>query len=160
MSRQILTKGTLADDGTGEALRDGGLKLDANFAETYITILSVVTTAGTITLSFLVAAIVSGGGTFSAIRRIFLGATSFAGPKTIALAASTESKIFDFYFQITNVAAVLTLPDSFILSDPLRWDPTTPGSKTWSPLKIGKYKMHAVFDGTSWWCDISTDTYV
>ena len=152
MSRQTITKGTTAGDSTGEGLRLGGIKIDANFAEVYTDILSV-DTSGSIALSFLVAAIVAGGSALSAIKRIFIGNNPFAGPKTVSLSSATSAKELDFYFEITNVAAVLTLPDTFIMADS-RWDPSTPGSKTWTATEIGKYKMHAVFDGTNWWCEI------
>lgn len=153
MSRQTITKGDAANDSTGEGLRNGGIKIDANFAEVYVTIGTVATAGGTLTLSFLVSATVLGGSAHSAIKRIFIGDNSFAAAKALALANATESKEFDFYFQITNVAAVLTLPDIFIMADS-RWDPSTPGSKTWTATEVGKYKMHAVFDGTNWWCEI------
>lgn len=107
-------------------------------------VLSVVTTAGTITLNFA-----------NKIQRNFAGATSFATPKTVARSNDTNAVRFEFTFEITNVAAVLTFT-GYKMSD-VRWDAT---SDEWEPAETGKYKAIATYDGTDWLLDISPSPYV
>lgn len=81
----------------------------------------------------------------SQIQRMHVGSASFSTPKTIALSNTTNSLVFNFVFTITDVAAVLTLPADFKMSDVLQFDGTD-----WTPLSTGEYEMAGSFDGTSW----------
>jgi len=103
-------------------------------------VLSVSTSGGTITLNF-----------DSTTERVFVGNATFAGPKTIALSNSSYAAILEFVFAITNVAAVLTFPSTFIMND-VRWDA---GAKTWTPDDTGTFKAKATWNGTNWLLDIS-----
>lgn len=103
------------------------------------------TAGGTITLDF-----------DSEDQRIFVGSASFATPKTIALADATNAKKLDLIFTVTNVAAALTFPAAFIMSD-VRWNTST---QEWEPVDTGTYKLTAIFDGTNWVMDISQSPYL
>lgn len=83
--------------------------------------------------------------------RIFYGSASFSTTKTIALSNSTNAVRLCFIFQITDVAAVLTFPSSFLMSDP-RWNDST---YEWTAVEAGKYKAEAKYDGTNWYIDIT-----
>ena len=107
---------------------------------------SVSTTGATITLNF------SNNGTAT-----FFGSASFATPKTIAHSNDTNAVKYVFAFQITNVAAKLTFPAAYIMSD-VRWEGSNP--QEWEPAEVGKYKATAIYDGTNWWLDISLSPYV
>lgn len=60
---------------------------------------SASTAGGTITLNMN-----------SQIQRSFVGSATFAAPKTMALSNTTNSLFFNFFFEITNMAAELTFP--------------------------------------------------
>jgi hypothetical protein len=102
-----------------------------------LAVTSADTSGGTITLAFA-----------SSVIKTFKGSASFAGPKTIAHSGDSLGVRHVFFFEITNVAAVLTLPASYLMSDP-RFDGTA-----WTPNDIGKYKLIADFDGTNWIAEI------
>lgn len=106
---------------------------------------TVSTGSGTITLDFE-----------SFVWRLFIGSASFATPKTIALDNSSNAVVFTALLNITNVAAVLTFPSTFKMSD-ARWDST---GKTFQPLDTGIYKITAEYDGTNWFADVSNSTYI
>lgn len=80
----------------------------------------------------------------SQIWRSFVGSATFATPKTMALSNTTNSLEFRFFFQITNVAAVITFPSDWISADD-SWD----GVDEWTPPLIGKYYMTGDFNATS-----------
>lgn len=153
MAQQTIALGSAPNDGTGDDLRSGGSKINANFTELYaaiatlynIDILTVSTAGGTVTLNFA-----------SDEQRIFVGSASFAAPKTIALSNATNAKRFEFIFTITDAAAILTFPSAFIMND-IRW---STGSQEWEPNDIGTYKGSALFDGTNWILDISQTPYL
>lgn len=84
----------------------------------------------------------------SLIQRMHIGSASFAGPKTLAMSNVTNSLLFNFIFEITNVAAILTVPADWLMSD-LAFDGTT-----WTPPQIGKYELGGSWDGTSWYVKI------
>lgn len=79
-------------------------------------------------------------------QRIFVGSASFSSAKTIALSNTTNALVFNFHFEVTNVAAVLTCPNTFLMADD-NWNGT---SDQWTPPATGKYEMGGVFDGTNW----------
>lgn len=149
MAQQVINIGASPNDGTGDNLRAGGDKINDNFTEVYESLedtLSVVTTAGSITLNF-----------GNKRGRGFFGATSFATPKTIAHSNDTNAVRYAFHFQITDPAAKLTFPAGYIMSD-VRWEAANP--QEWEPAEIGKYKATATYDGTNWWLEISPAPYV
>lgn len=125
----------------GEDIADSFSNL---ISSSYIDSLTVDTTGGTITLNFA-----------TKPDRIFIGSASFAGPKTIALSNATVAKRMQFIFTVTNVAAVLTFPASFVMSE-VRWDTS---AQTWTPDQTGTFKGEAIFDGTNWILDISQSPY-
>lgn len=92
----------------------------------------------------------------SKTRRVFVGSASFGSAKTIALSNNSNALEIDFILDISNVAAILTFPSSFLMSD-VRWEAT--GAKQWEPDSTGKFKGHAIFNGTNWLLDI-TNPYV
>lgn len=98
---------------------------------------TVVTTGGTITLDMN-----------SQKMRMFVGASTINGTKTIALSNTTNAIVFNFVFTLTNVTDVLTFPASFVMvnSDP-RWNTST---QEWTPQSTGLHESSAVFDGTNW----------
>lgn len=79
-------------------------------------------------------------------QRIFVGSASFSSAKTIALSNTMNALVFNFHFEVTNVAAVLTCPNTFLMADD-NWNGT---SDQWTPPATGKYEMGGVFDGTNW----------
>lgn len=107
---------------------------------------SVSTAGGTITLDFL-----------SAYKMSFIGSASFSTPKTIAHSNAGNAAEYDFMFEITNVAAKLTFPAAYIMSD-ARWEGSNP--QEWEPTEVGKYKATATYDGINWWLEISAAPYV
>lgn len=116
-------------------IRSGEAKLIDKDVFGNIGLSTVVTTGSNITLDF---------GLLPGF--IFNGFVSFSAPKSILLSNNTNARSLNFFFSITNVAAVLTLPNEFKMDD-IRWDDI---AKTWTPDDIGRYKMCAVFDGNFW----------
>lgn len=108
--------------------------------------ISVSTSSGTITLNF------NNNGTAT-----FFGSASFATAKAIAHSNDSNAVKYDFTFQITDVAAKLTFPAGYVMSD-VRWEQTNP--QEWEPAETGKYKATATYDGTNWWLEISPNPYV
>lgn len=102
---------------------------------------TIDTSGGTITFNFQ-----------EVVSRIFIGNASFATPKTIAYSEATNALKFEFLFQVTNVAAVLTLQSNSLVNAIAGiWDST---GKTWTPNDIGRYVLEGTYDGTNWWIKI------
>lgn len=113
-------------------------KINSNFTDLYagsLTSLSVSTASGTVTLNF-----------DTNVVRFFVGSASFATAKTIAFSNDSVALYFSFMFQITDVAAVLTLPSEVIMSD-ARWNTS---SQEWTSFDTGKFRAKGDFDGTNW----------
>ena len=108
------------------------LKLVTWFAKYVIDQASVSTASSPITLNMN-----------SQVQRSFVGSATFATPRTMALSNTTNSMFFNFFFQITNLAAVLTFPSDWISADD-SFDGTD-----WTPPLTGKYTMHGEFDDTN-----------
>jgi hypothetical protein len=85
----------------------------------------------------------------SASQRMFYGSATFSTPKTITLSNTTGALVFNFIFEVTDVAAVLTMPATFLMTD-ANFDGTD-----WSPLLTGKYEMGGSWDGTNWYVKIA-----
>jgi hypothetical protein len=85
------------------------------------------------------------------IQRIFVGSATFATSKTMALSNSTNALVFNFHFEVTNVAATLVFPSTWLMSD----TNFNTGSDTWTPPSTGKYEMGGTYDGTNWKIKIS-----
>lgn len=97
------------------------------------------TAGGTITLDFQ-----------TSTDRIFVGDSSFATAKVIALDNEAGALRLSFAFEISNVAAELEFPASFKMND-VRWNS---GTTTWTTDAIGKYKANAIFNGGDWLMEI------
>jgi hypothetical protein len=86
-------------------------------------------------------------------QRMFVGSASFATAKAMALSNNSNALVFQFAFQISNVAATLTWPAGFTMqSDDTRWNS---GTRVWTAAAIGKYEASATYDGTEWKLKIS-----
>lgn len=136
----VLTVDTEAYDATGwngdltvptkDAIRD---KLESTFT---IDQASVSTAGGTITLDLN-----------SQIQRSFVGSATFSSAKVLALSnVLTTAGVpvyFHFFFEITNVAAELTMPSDFLMSSS-DFDGTD-----WVPPAVGKYELGGSYDQTN-----------
>lgn len=81
--------------------------------------------------------------------RMFVGSSSFATPKTFALSNETNGLQFQMNFEVTNVAAVITVPSDWLMAD-INFD-----GSTWTPPEIGKYVFGGGFDGTDWYVNVA-----
>lgn len=134
-SARANTKGRIAD--MFQALIDSKLSRVDNAADT-LGMTTASTASSTITLDL-----------DSKKQRMFDGSATFSTAKTIAFSNTTNAHVFSFTFEITNVAAVLTLPSSVIMSNG-DFD-----GDDWTPPSTGKYKMGGTFDGSEWWVEIA-----
>lgn len=87
----------------------------------------------------------------SQIQRSFVGSATFSGPKTYALSNTTNSLFFNFFFEVTNVAAVVTVPADWQMSS------DDFNGTTWTPPEVGKYEIGGSFDDVNniWYVKIS-----
>lgn len=101
---------------------------------------SADTSGGTITLNMN-----------SQKQRSFVGSASFAGPKTLALSNATVALFFNFIFNVTNTAAVITMPSDFLMSSG-DFD-----GADWTPPDTGKFEIGGAFDDTNneWYVKVS-----
>lgn len=76
----------------------------------------------------------------SQIQRSFVGSATFAAAKIIALSNTTNTLFFNFIFEVTNVAAELTVPSDWLMAD------TNFDGTEWTPSLIGKYELGGAFD--------------
>lgn len=102
-----------------------------------LTSASTSTAAGTITLDMS-----------SQSMKMFVGSASFATPKTIAMSNTTGSLLFNLFINVTDVAAVITVPADWFMAD-IQFDGTA-----WTPPETGRYELGGSFDGTNWWIKI------
>ncbi|HEY3406432.1 MAG TPA: hypothetical protein VGK59_23755 [Ohtaekwangia sp.] len=104
---------------------------------------STITTGGTITLNF------DDGSADDAVQKIFIGSASWSTPKTLAFSNASNTLVWNFHFEITNVAGTITCSTCIMNTDDPRWDS---GTDTWQALpgKTGKYEATATYDGTAW----------
>jgi hypothetical protein len=77
---------------------------------------------------------------------IFRGSPSISSSKNILLTNSVSAKEFELTLDITNVAAVLTFPNSFISGD-TGWNS---GSFQFTPPNTGIYIISGVYNGVNW----------
>lgn len=84
----------------------------------------------------------------SKTQKMFVGSASFASPKTIAMSNTANALLFNFFFEVTNVAAVLTFPGSWISSN------TDFDGTDWTPPATGKYELGGSYDGTNWYIKV------
>lgn len=78
-------------------------------------------------------------------QRMFVGSATIATPKDVALSNNGNALVYDFHFEISNVAGVLTFPDTLMADQ--NWDDL---NKQWTPPATGLYEGGATFDGTNW----------
>lgn len=141
----ITTTGTLTSGATGAGFTVAlgtstvtGTLPDANTGKNVLESATTVTTGGTITLDM------AGTNGASLVQKILVGATSFATAKVMAMSNTTNSLVFNFHFEVTNVAAVLTAPSDWVMADP-NFD-----GADWTPPATGQYEMGGTWDGTNW----------
>jgi hypothetical protein len=146
-SASLTTTGTLTSGttGTGFTLSFTNSTLSGRIAAANLPLayvndaVTTTTTGGTITLDMN-----------SQIQRVHIGSASFASAKATALSNITNSRGFVFFFEVTNVAAVLTPPSDWLMPPSDDWDGTD-----WTPPATGKYVMVGTFDGTNWMVTIT-----
>jgi hypothetical protein len=92
------------------------------------------TTGGTITLDMN-----------SQQQRMHVGSASFSSAKIIAMSNATNALQFQFIFEVTNVAAVLTVPSDWLMSS------ANFNGTDWTPPGTGRYVFGGMFDGTNWY---------
>lgn len=87
----------------------------------------------------------------SQIQRSFVGSATFATPKTLALSNTTNTLFFNVYLEVTDVAAVLTVPADWLMSI-ADFD-----GDDWNPPAVGKYEFGGSFDDTNnvWYVKVS-----
>jgi len=100
-----------------------------------LTSVSTSTSGGTITLDLN-----------SHIQTIHIGSASFSSSKTIAFSNTTNALVFNFHFEVTNVAGTVVWPSNTYMAD-INWNT---GSNTWTPPAIGQYECGGTYDGTNW----------
>jgi hypothetical protein len=86
-------------------------------------------------------------------ERIHVGTASFATAKTVAMSNTTNALVFSFKIEVTDVAAVLTMPADWTLTVGT-WD-----GADWTPPATGKYKFVGTWDGSEWAVDVNTSPY-
>ena len=147
-SSNITTTGALTSGSTGAGFTvalatstiSGALPV-ANLTAKYILDQATPSTAGsTITLDCN-----------SQIQRSHVGSATFSAPKTLALSNTTNAMFFNFIFEVTNVAAVLTVPSDWLMSTD-DFD-----GADWIPPATGKYELGGSFDDVNnvWYVKIS-----
>lgn len=143
VTSSITSTGTLTGGATGSGFTvnlgtstvSGALPV-ANLTAKYILDEATPSTAsGTVTLDMN-----------SQIQRMFVGSATFATSKTIALSNTTNALVFNFHFEVTNVAGTLVYPVGFLMAD----SNYNSGTRTWTPPSTGKYELGGSYDGTSW----------
>lgn len=119
--------GTLSD----QTDLQGALDAKEDLLET----VSSSTAGGTITLDFT-----------DDTQKIFVGSATFATGKAVAFSNDANAEVFDFHFEVTNVAGTLNFPANVQMFDE-GWDV---GTTTWTPPATGEYEIAGSFDGTNW----------
>lgn len=84
-------------------------------------------------------------------QRAFNGSATFSTAKSISLSNTTNSFSFLFTFEVTNVAATLTVPADWYFNSP---DYNT---SVWTPPATGKYFMSGKYDSvlSAWFININ-----
>lgn len=121
--------------GTGTLSDQTDLQSAIDAKENLLETVSSSTAGATITLDFT-----------NDTQKIFVGSATFATSKAVALSNDTNAEVFDFHFEVTNVAATLNFPANVQMFDE-GWDV---GTTTWTPPAIGEYEIAGSFDGTNW----------
>lgn len=80
----------------------------------------------------------------SNIQRIHVGSATFATAKAVDMTNVSGSLSFQFIFEVTSVAAVLTLPSDWLMTT-LDFD-----GADWTPPATGKYVFGGSWNGTNW----------
>lgn len=102
---------------------------------------SVTTTGGTITLDF------HSGDNDDAVEKMFIGSATFSSSKAVDFSNSSGKLVFNFHFEITNVAGTITCASCIMSDEDDKWDS---GTDTWTPTQTGKYEMGGTWDGSAW----------
>jgi hypothetical protein len=120
---------------TGTLSDQTDLNSALNGKEPTLTSASASTAGGTITLDMN-----------SLTQRMFVGSASFATAKTLALSNATNALVFNFHFEVTDLAATIECPSTFKMGGP-QWNSST---KIWTPPAVGLFEMGGSYDGTNW----------
>lgn len=91
----------------------------------------------------------------SQIQRSHVGSATFSSAKIIALSNTTNSLFFNFYFEVTNVAAEITVPSDW-------WFSTEDFDGTeWIPPATGKYEFGGSFDDVNnrWYIKVNSTPF-
>jgi hypothetical protein len=79
---------------------------------------------------------------------MFDGSATFSTAKIIALSNAANALLFNFFFEVTNVAAVLTFPGDWLKNA------TDFDGSDWTPPSTGKYELAGSWNGTNWYIKI------
>lgn len=125
----------LQHDGTNyRIVGSSAIGSSGGFEEPYRISLETVSTAGsTITMDM-----------GDKKQRLFIGSAAFSSAKTLAMTNVDSAVAFTSFFEITNTAAVLTLPGDWVSGDPGL------SGGDWTPPVTGKYEINGTWDGTEW----------
>lgn len=85
----------------------------------------------------------------SLVQRMHIGSATFSAAKAVAMSNATNALQFQFIFEVTNVAAVLTVPADWLMSS-ADFDGTD-----WTPPGTGKFMFGGAFDGTNWYVNVA-----
>ena len=88
-------------------------------------------------------------------RGIFI-LPSRAAATIVALSNAANAKELFIILTVSNVAATYEFQSAFVMSD-VRWDS---GTNIITFVETGKYKGHAIYDGTNWVLEISQSVFV
>lgn len=116
-----------------------GRLLEANLTLAYVSdVASSSTAGGTVTLDLN-----------NQNVRGFYGSASFATPKTLALSNTTSAGVFIVQLNVTNVAAVLTVPADWKMTD-INFD-----GSTWTPPQTGEYIFGGKLINSVWYVNVA-----
>lgn len=121
--------------GTGTLSDQTDLQTALDAKEDLLETVSASTAGGTITLDFT-----------NDTQKIFVGDATFSTGKAVAFSNATNAEVFDFHFEVTNVAGTLNFPANVQMFDE-GWDV---GTTTWTPPATGEYEIAGSYDGTNW----------
>jgi hypothetical protein len=82
------------------------------------------------------------------LQAMFDGSATFSTAKIIALSNAANALLFNFFFEVTNVAAVLTFPGDWLKNA------TDFDGSDWTPPSTGKYELAGSWNGTNWYIKI------